>query len=182
MAAPSAGEAPGDIVVMGQVLLPYGVKGWLRVRPHTEEPEGLLQFRSWWLRPAAGGNWREVEPLGGRLHSDTLLVQLAGIESPEAALALKGCDVGVSRSLLPRARAGEIYQADLVGLEVVNRAGVVLGRVVEVADFGAHPLLRVTRPGPAATQEERLIPYVVAVVDAVDLPERRIVVDWGEDY
>jgi 16S rRNA processing protein RimM len=182
MAAPSAGEAPGDIVVMGQVLLPYGVKGWLRVRPHTEEPEGLLQFRSWWLRPAAGGNWREVEPLGGRLHSDTLLVQLAGIESPEAALALKGCDVGVSRSLLPRARAGEIYQADLVGLEVVNRAGVVLGRVVEVADFGAHPLLRVTRPGPAATQEERLIPYVAAVVDAVDLPERRIVVDWGEDY
>jgi len=182
MAAPSAGEAPGDIVVMGQVLLPYGVKGWLRVRPHTEEPEGLLQFRSWWLRPAAGGNWREVEPLGGRLHSDTLLVQLAGIESPEAALALKGCDVGVSRSRLPRARAGEIYQADLVGLEVVNRAGVVLGRVVEVADFGAHPLLRVTRPGPAATQEERLIPYVAAVVDAVDLPERRIVVDWGEDY
>jgi len=64
----------------------------------------------------------------------------------------------------------------------VNRAGVVLGRVVEVADFGAHPLLRVTRPGPAATQEERLIPYVAAVVDAVDLPERRIVVDWGEDY
>ena len=182
MAAPSAGEAPGDIVVMGQVLLPYGVHGWLRVRPHTEEPEGLLQFRSWWLRPAAGGNWREVEPLGGRLHSDTLLVQLAGIESPEAALALKGCDVGVSRSLLPKARAGEIYQADLVGLEVVNRAGVVLGRVVEVADFGAHPLLRVTRPGPAATQEERLIPYVAAVVDAVDLPERRIVVDWGEDY
>jgi len=182
MAAPSAGEAPGDIVVMGQVLLPYGVHGWLRVRPHTEEPEGLLQFRSWWLRPAAGGNWRKVEPLGGRLHSDTLLVQLAGIESPEAALALKGCDVGVSRSLLPRARAGEIYQADLVGLEVVNRAGVVLGRVVEVADFGAHPLLRVTRPGPAATQEERLIPYVAAVVDAVDLPERRIVVDWGEDY
>jgi 16S rRNA processing protein RimM len=181
VAAPSAGETPGDIVVMGQVLLPYGVKGWLRVRPHTEDPEGLLQYRSWWLRPAAGGGWREVEPLGGRLHSDTLLVQIAGIETPEAALALKGCDIGVSRGLLPNAGAGEIYQADLVGLEVVNRAGVVLGRVVEVADFGAHPLLRVTRAGAAAT-EERLIPYVAAVVDAVDLAERRVVVDWGEDY
>jgi 16S rRNA processing protein RimM len=181
VAAPSAADTPGDIVVMGQVLLPYGVKGWLRVRPHTEEPEGLLQFRSWWLRPAAGSGWREVEPLGGRLHSDTLLVQIAGIETPEAALALKGCDIGVSRGLLPKAGAGEIYQADLVGLEVVNRAGVVLGRVVEVADFGAHPLLRVTRAGAAAT-EERLIPYVAAVVDAVDLAERRVVVDWGEDY
>ena len=182
MAAPSAGEAPGDIVVMGQVLLPYGVHGWLRVRPHTATPEGLLRFASWWLRPAAGGAWRAAVPRGGRLHGDTLLVQLEGVGSREAALALKGSEVGVARDALPAAGAGEIYQADLVGLEVVNRAGVVLGRVVEVADFGAHPLLRVARPGPAATQEDRLIPYVAAVVDAVDVPARRIVVDWGEDY
>jgi 16S rRNA processing protein RimM len=182
MAAPSAGEAPGDIVVMGQVLLPYGVHGWMRVRPHTAVPEGLLEYASWWLRPAAGGPWRAAVPRGGRLHGDALLVQLEGVGSREAALALKGCDVGVTRDALPSVGSGEIYQADLVGLEVVNRAGVVLGRVVEVADFGAHPLLRVTRSGPAAMQEERLIPYVAAVVDAVDVPERRIVVDWGEDY
>jgi 16S rRNA processing protein RimM len=182
MAAPSAGEAPGDIVVMGQVLLPYGVHGWLRIRPHTAAPDGLLQFTSWWLQPAGGGEWRSAVPLGGKLHGDALLVQLVGVESREAALALKGYAVGVARAALPRAAAGEIYQADLVGLEVVNRAGVVLGRVVEVADFGAHPLLRVTRSGPAVTGEERLIPYVAAVIDAVDLQERRIVVDWGEDY
>ena len=182
MAAPSTGEAPGDIVVMGQVLLPYGVQGRLRIRPYTAEPEGLLQFASWWLRPATGGAWRAASPRGGRLHGDVLLVQLSGIDSREAALALKGSDVGVARAALPGIAAGEIYQADLVGLDVVNRAGVGLGRVVEVADFGAHPLLRVTRSGTAATQEERLIPYVAAVVDAVDLPMRRIVVDWGEDF
>jgi 16S rRNA processing protein RimM len=181
MAEPSAGAVPGDIVVMGQVLLPYGVKGWVRIRPHTESPDSLLGYGSWWLRPPGGGSWRELAPVEGRTHSDSLLVQLRGIESREAALALKGCDVGISRAALPRARDGEIYRADLVGLEVVNRAGVVLGRVTEVADFGAHPLLRVARPDVAGG-DERLIPYVAAHVDDVDLGAGRVRVDWGEDY
>jgi 16S rRNA processing protein RimM len=181
MQVASAGTSTGAMLVMGQVLLPYGVKGWLRVRPHTATPEGLLQFRPWWLRSPAGGPWREVVVVAGRPHAEALVVQLEGIESREAALALRGFDVGVPRGALPDARAGEIYQADLCGLEVVNRSGAVLGRVVEVADFGAHPLLRVTRPGVTA-EEERLIPYVPAIVDAVDLDGRRMRVDWGEDY
>ena len=181
MARTSAGAVPDDIVVMGQVLLPYGIKGWLRIRPHTETPDGLLQFKAWWLRPPAGGAWKPVVPREGRMHSDALLVHVDGVETREAALALKGCDVGVARAALPRAPAGEIYQADLVGLEVVNRDGVVLGRVIEVADFGAHPLLRVARSGSAAAGE-RLIPYVAAVVDEVDFDAGQLRVDWGEDY
>lgn len=181
MAEASAGTVPGDIVVMGQVLLPYGVKGWLRIRPHTEAPDGLLKFNAWWLRPPTGGGWKAFAALEGRVHSDALLAQLQGIESREAALALKGWDVGVSRAVLPKAASGEIYRADLVGLEVVNRANVALGRIVEVADFGAHPLLRVARSGSAAAGE-RLIPYVTAVVDEVDLDAGRVRVDWGEDY
>ncbi|MBL0291546.1 MAG: 16S rRNA processing protein RimM [Betaproteobacteria bacterium] len=182
MAPTSAGAVPDDIVVMGQVLLPYGVKGWLRIRPHTESPDGLLQFKAWWLRAPGGGAWKPALPREGRMHSDALLVRLDGVETREAALALKGCDVGVPRAVLPKAGAGEIYQADLVGLEVVNRDGVVLGRVIEVADFGAHPLLRVAGPGSAAAAGERLIPYVAAVVDEVDLDAGRLRVDWGEDY
>ena len=181
MAPASAGGVPDDIVIMGQVLLPYGVKGWLRIRPHTEVPDGLLQFKAWWLRAPGGGAWRPAVPREGRTHVDALLVRLDGVETREAALVLKGCDVGVPRAVLPRARAGEIYQADLVGLDVINRDGVVLGRVIEVADFGAHPLLRVARPGAAAAGE-RLIPYVAAVVDEVELDAGRLRVDWGEDY
>ena len=68
MAPTSAGAVPDDIVVMGQVLLPYGVKGWLRIRPHTESPDGLLQFKAWWLR-APGGcgstGARIIEKRGG---------------------------------------------------------------------------------------------------------------------
>jgi 16S rRNA processing protein RimM len=84
----------------------------------------------------------------------------------------------VPRAALPAAADNEIYWADLVGLAVVNREGVALGEVREVADFGAHPMLRVVDAGGV----ERLIPFVVAYVDSVDVAARRVDVDWQPDY
>ncbi len=117
----------------------------------------------------------------GRMHSGALLAQLAGVATRDDALALRGGEVGVPRAALPRPRKGEIYWADLEGLEVRNREGVMLGVVAEVVAHGAHPLLRVARPA-AASGAERLIPFVPAIVDRVDLATRRIDVDWGEEY
>lgn len=153
----------------------------MRVRPFSAAPETLLEYHRWWLRGPGENAWNERSLLGGRRHSDSLLVQLAGIDSREVALRFKGCEVAVPRSELPAARRGEIYAADLVGLAVVNRDGVALGRVVEVADYGAHPLLRVRADGEAAASE-RLIPYVPVYVTSVDVEAGRLEVDWGEDY
>lgn len=168
------------MVVMGRVELPWGVRGWLRVRPFSAAPETLLEHRRWWVRRAGDDAWSERALVGGRRHSDLLLVQLAGVDDREQALRFKGFEVGVPRVALPAAGRGEIYAADLVGLAVVNRDGVGLGRVVEVADYGAHPLLRVRDDGAAT--DERLIPYVPAYVADVDVVAGRIEVDWGVDY
>ena len=176
--APAA-EVPGNLIVMGQILVPYGVQGWVKVRPQTELPDALLRYSTWWVRPARSAQWREMNCIAGRVHADTLLVQLEGVGTREAALGLKLADIGVPRSALPAAKAREIYCVDLVGLAVANRAGVPLGEVEAVVDHGAHPLLQVTRPGGGAP---RLIPYVAATIDRVDLAARRIDVDWGEDW
>ena len=169
------------MVVMGRVELPWGVQGWLRVRPFSAAPETLLGHRRWWVRRAGDDAWNEHAVVGGRRHSDSLLVLLAGVDNREVALRFKGFDVGVPRAALPAARRGEVYAADLVGLAVVNRDGIALGRVVEVADYGAHPLLRVRGEAEGAA-DERLIPYVPAYVTEVDVEAGRIEVDWGEDY
>jgi 16S rRNA processing protein RimM len=173
--------ARGAIVVLGDVVGSFGVRGWLKVRPFSEAPETLLGYATWWLKPARGGEWREFERFDGRMHSGTVLAGLRGVETREAALALKGCEVGVPRAAMPAAPAGEIFLEDLTGLTVVNRAGVVLGEVRGVAEHGAHPLLRVA-PLPAAPGVERLIPYVPAIVDRVDVDAGTIEVDWGEDF
>ena len=168
------------IVVLGEVVGSYGVRGWIKVRPFTASPETLLRHPTWWLKPR-GGDWRQYRQSDGRLHSGALVVALNGVDSREAALAMKGAEVGVRRSALPDAGDGEHYWDDLTGFAVRNRAGVLLGEVSGVTEHGAHPLLRVSRPA-GARGAERLIPFVPAIVDRVDVGAGRIDVDWGEDY
>jgi 16S rRNA processing protein RimM len=171
----------GAVVVLGEVIGPYGVRGWLKVRTYTEAPDALLGHATWWLKPARGSDWREYDRRAGKLHSGTLLAELAGVDTREAALALKGFEIGVPRATLPEAPENEIYWEDLVGLAVVNRAGVLLGEVCGMTEHGAHPLLRVAR-APGSPGPERLIPFVPAIVVRVDRDAGRIEVDWGEDY
>jgi 16S rRNA processing protein RimM len=175
--------APGaeTIVVMAQVLAPYGVRGWVRLRPFTDEPDALLHHRDWWVKSAGMRTWQMISPRGGKVHSGALLAQLDGVETREAAMTLRGAQIGLPRSRLPAPEGGEIYWADLVGLEVVNREGVGLGRVAAVEEYGAHPVLRVACDVPGR-RGDRLIPYVAAHVDGVDLAAQRIEVDWQPEY
>jgi 16S rRNA processing protein RimM len=161
---------------MGRVAAPYGVKGWLKVLPLTEDPDTLLSHARWWIR-ARAGEWQPVDLESGRMHGKTLLAQLSGLPDREAAAKYAGGEVGVARSALPATAENEFYWADLVGLAVRNRQGETLGRIEEVQEFGAHPVLRVAGEGSVA-----LIPWVDAYIDGVDLAARRIDVDWHKDY
>jgi 16S rRNA processing protein RimM len=172
-----------DLMVMGRIIAPYGVKGWVKVHAYTDDKATLLDHAAWWIRPHAGsaakGGWREFAVVASREHGASLVAQLIGIDDRETAAVLKGADVGVPRSMLPAAEENEIYYSDLVGLEVTNRQGLRLGRVSKVQDFGAHPVLCIT---DEATAGERMIPFVAAYVDSVDVVAGRIDVDWQPDY
>jgi 16S rRNA processing protein RimM len=108
------------------------------------------------------------------------------VDDRNAAEALRGARIFISRQSFPTAKDGEYYWIDLIGLAVVNREGAALGTVIDLLDTGAHCVLRVQRPDAPADakpdEAERLIPFVDAYVDKVDLTERRITVDWGLDY
>ncbi|MFO1413067.1 MAG: ribosome maturation factor RimM [Burkholderiales bacterium] len=165
---------------MGRIAAPYGVKGWVKVQPLTSEAATLLGHPQWWVRRrGSGGAWQAHTLESGKQHGATLLAQLSGLPDREAAALLAGAEVGVPRSALPPVREGEFYWSDLAGLAVVNREGVALGTVAAVEDYGAHPVLRVD---PAEGKAARLIPFVAAYVDRVDLAARRIEVDWQPDY
>jgi 16S rRNA processing protein RimM len=107
------------------------------------------------------------------------VAELDGVADRTAADALKGWAVHVPRTSFPTPAPGEYYWVDLIGLLVVNREGEALGTVRELLDTGAHSVLVITAGGDAP---DRLVPFVDAYVDHVDLPQRRITVDWGLDY
>ena len=99
----------------------------------------------------------------------------------DAAQALRGARVFVARANFPAAKGDEFYWVDLIGLEVVNRDGLGLGVVKELISTGLQTLLVLAEVQEEKTVE-RMIPFVSIYVDQVDLPGRRILVDWQPDY
>ncbi|MEP6678986.1 MAG: ribosome maturation factor RimM [Betaproteobacteria bacterium] len=165
-------------LVMGRVAAPFGVRGWLRVTPWSEDPAALLAHRVWAIRPADGVAWRDIEVVEAKAQLPGLVALLLGVESREQAATLRGYQIGLRRAELAPPKDGEFYWADLAGLDVVNRQGVALGRVAELTGYGAHPVMHVAD----ANGGTRLIPFVPVYVGNVDLAARRIEVDWQPDY
>lgn len=152
---------------MGRVAGSYGVRGWIKV----QAPErALAGCRRW----SIGGSEYPVEQV--KEHSGTLLAKLTGLESREAALKLKGSRVYVRRDAMPAPEEGHYYLADLVGLEVVNEQGISLGEVKRWLFNGAQDVMEVEG------EKTRLVPWIPAVVKAVDLENKKIRVDWGADW
>jgi 16S rRNA processing protein RimM len=87
----------------------------------------------------------------------------------------------VPRSSFPSTATDEYYWVDLIGLAVVNREGLALGTVRELLSTGPQTVL-VIEYEEAGKAQERMIPFVSNFVDKVELPEKRITVDWQPDY
>lgn len=191
-----AGAAwPEDALEVGRIGDAWGLKGWFWVLSYATPPEALLASRRWHLqaRESSAAPQRAtgivpslLEIREVREHGDGLVATANGIDDRSAAEALRGARIFIARSHFPKAGADEFYWADLIGLAVVNRDGVALGQVVGLIDTGPHSVLRVLPAGSdsadALATEERLIPFVSAYVDTVDLAGRSITVDWGLDY
>ncbi len=188
---------PDDAVEVGRVVDAWGIKGWLKVQPFAADPQALFSSRRWFVKPPEeGGVKRPTGPRAGfpgllqvtlaKEHGDGVVAQVQGVESRNDAEALRGARLFVGRSSFPTTGADEFYWVDLIGLAVVNRQGESLGNVVGLLDTGPHSVLRVVPAdavaGAVAPEAERLIPFVAAYVDDVNLPLKRITVDWGLDY
>lgn len=166
-----------DIVVLGRLADAYGIRGWIRLHPYGDDPLAWAGMPAWWVGKE-GGPWREVGLKGLKTHGDGLVALLDGVPDRNAAEALKGMLVGAPRAVLPATGDDEFYWADLIGLEVVNVAGEKLGKVAGLIETGANDVLRVV----ADDKAERLLPFVDAVVLAVDKEAGAIRVEWDSDW
>jgi 16S rRNA processing protein RimM len=160
-------------VVLGRIGAPFGVQGWVKVNSFTDPLEGIVDFGSWNLVRADRTERRTV--LEWKRAGKAVAVRLEGVDSRDAAQALTGCEVQVDRSELAPAAKGEYYWHDLVGLEARTPDGTDLGRVDEVMDLPAHPVLVL------AGDRQRLVPLVPQRLVAVDLDAGRLTLDWHPD-
>ena len=159
---------------MGRIAAPFGIKGWVKVQPFSEDPGTLMDFASWRVGRGEQQEHYSVEAIQD--HGKALVAKLAGIDDRDAAYALRGQEISVAKGDLPPPQENEFYWSDLIGLKVVNRQGIELGKVDSLMESGANDLLVVKGT------REHLIPFVAAFVGKVDVAGGTIEVDWGEDY
>jgi 16S rRNA processing protein RimM len=179
-------DLPADAIEVGRITDAWGVKGWFKVLAHSADPQALFSSKRWYLQPSERGpkafsgtvllRVREAKD-----HSDTVVARADGVEDRAAAETLRGARIFVPRSSFPTAAQDEFYWVDLMGLDVVNREGVHLGVVKELLTTGAQTVL-VLGYEEEGKPLERMLPFVSVYVDGVDLPGRRITVDWQPDY
>jgi 16S rRNA processing protein RimM len=179
---------PDDAVEVGRIVGAWGVKGAFKVKPYASDPQALFSSKRWYLRPPETPRPPGATPplpallrvVQAREHGDGVVATAQDLEGRDAAEALQGARVFIPRASFPTPEDGEFYWVDLIGLAVLDRAGAELGAVVGLVETGPHCVLRVQPPGEQ--EQERLIPFVSAYVDRVDLAARRLWVDWEADY
>ena len=164
--------AGDDLVVIGEVVRPHGVRGAVRVTLQTDRPErfdGLRECVLW--DPASDartpGHIRGVRRQG----DDAVLLSLADYDSPEAARALVGRLIALPRAQAVPAPPGHAYPWQLAGCRVELEDGRVVGELRGVEASPAHDLWVVRGP-----EREHLIPAVPEIVLEVDLDAKRVVI------
>ena len=166
---------PGDLVAVGRITGVHGIKGEVAVLSLTDFPERLEEGEEVLVEPP-GGEAAARRILSSRGHKNRLLLLFEGVPDRNAAEALRGGWLRVREADLRPLPAGRHYRHDLIGMAVFTAAGEEIGAVREIMEIGPERLILVVR-GPRG---ETLIPFVEAMVPAVDAAARRITVELPE--
>jgi 16S rRNA processing protein RimM len=186
---------PNDLIELGAISEAQGLRGQVKVRPHSTDPVALLSSKTIWLsliprrdRNASGApspdgskvSLTEYKVKGAKMHSGNVVMALEGVNDRDQALALKGARILAARDAFPETEKEDYYWVDLIGCQAINLQKESLGEVIDVTENGAHGVIAI---GDLAKKEVRyFVPFVKEVVQNVDLPNKIITLDWQLDW
>ncbi|CAA7623178.1 ribosome maturation factor RimM [Magnetospirillum sp. SS-4] len=157
-----------DRVCVGVVVGVHGVRGAVKVKSFTEVPTDIGYYSP--VEDETGSRKIRLKVTGEA--KGVVIAALDGIGDRDAAEALRGTKLWVSRERLPRTGEDEFLYSDLIGMAVEGTDGRRLGTVAMVHDFGAGDVLDIA----LAERGNLMVPFTKAAVPEVDVPGRRLVV------
>jgi len=161
---------------VGVVLKPVGLKGELKVKPVTDNPERFEPGGRLWMDDPHGGT-STYEITSAYEHGGNLRVALEGVSSVEEAEKLRGREIYVPESEVPPLPEGEYYHYQIIGLPVYTHTGRLLGKVTDIFSAGEKDVYVVKGRG-----REYLIPVTEEHVREIDVKSGRITLNPMEGY
>lgn len=159
-------------VLLGVVIGAQGLKGEVKVKTFTESPGKLGAYGP--LHAKDGKSFRVTSV---RETKDGAVISLEGVTDRSTAEALKGTELYVPRSALPKADPDEFYHADLIGLRAEDTEGRAMGIVRALHNFGAGDVIELVRDDG----DEVFLPFTREVAKEIDLEGGRIVIAAPEE-
>jgi len=179
--APAAKD--DDLVLVGQVAKPHGLRGEVVINPETDFPDErfakgarlLMRQKSGGLAANVGAPIEPMTIATVRFHNGRPIVRFEGRDSIEDVETLGGATLWIRADSRPPLPEGHYYHDALIGCDVDTAAGARVGQVTRIDTFGSAPLLVVTDG-----RHEVLIPLAEAICIRIDPAARRIVIDPPE--
>ena len=162
-------------ISVGKVSGVFGIKGWVKIFSYTESRENILKYSPWLLKK--GSETKVLKVVEGNSQGKFLVAQLEGVSDRDQAAALMGWEIFIKAEQLPKARKGEYYWSDLIGLTVKTTLGVELGVVDSLLETGANDVVIVTG------ERDRVIPFLQnETIIEINLDLGLMIVDWDPDF
>jgi 16S rRNA processing protein RimM len=156
-----------EFLLAARVLRPWGMQGEMKLDVLISNPQDIAQSERVFL----GEDRQPYAVESARMHQGSLMIKLAGCDTPEQVDKLRGLSVHIARADLSPLQPNQYYHYQILGLEVVTVDGDVLGRVTEIIETGANDVYVVQGP-----RGEVLIPARREFINRVDLDAGRMTV------
>jgi 16S rRNA processing protein RimM len=171
-----------ELILVGKIGAPYGIKGWFKINTYTEVPEGIFEYSPWFV--TVNGQQQEVKVAEWRRHNKGLIAKFDKVDDRNQAEAWLHAEISVAADQLPELEGDEFYWRDLKGMQVSASNGYNLGTVSGLMETGSNDVLVVdANRNDAFGKTERLIPFIQdEVIIKVDKDQNTITVDWDPGF
>ncbi len=163
---------PSNLIVVGRLGAPYGLKGWQRLQSFTDPIDNILDYKAHLLWQV-NDEWQPLAIEAIKADEKGYLIKLKAIDSPEVAKKHSNAELAVAREYLAKLKSDEFYCSDLIGLNVIDQNNQDLGTIVDIIATGSNDVLVVVKDG-----KRQLVPYLSSVVEQVDLSKKWVKVNW----
>lgn len=160
-------QAPTDLREIGRIVKPHGVQGAFKVAPETDDPDRFLSLERVFVGPNAGST-TSFDIVSVRIqpsrYGQTIILELAGVTDRTAAEQMGKPRVFAAETDLPELEEGEYYVDELIGLDVDDGTGEIVGSIADVLELPGQDRLLVRKKSGG----EALFPFVPDLVESID--------------
>lgn len=157
-------------LLVGEVLRPQGIKGQVKIKPYTDDPERFEALDHVFIEQE--GEYLSVPLEDVQVRPDGVYARLQGAPDRNAAEVQRGWQLYVDRAHARELDENETFICDLIGCAVVDLEGQSIGKITDVLQPGGNDVYVIRTP-----MGEMLLPALRHVVPEVDVEKGIVRVD-----